>query len=197
MSQNLPAPCYQVYAANVLANLSFRQADLSARGLVYTLLCELWVNNRLPSNPATLARVLGLDAGEVAAALPASMPFFSIDGEGIFSPQLEDYRKHLNEIREKQKNGGKKGAERAIKNKELAATPADIGLDGVRVDPQVDPQVDPRVSSIVKQSTVNQSQVQPLKKRTTTEREEVNDEWVDSYKAAEGCTADAYASARG
>ena len=198
MAQNLPAPCFQVYAASVLASLPFRQADLAARGLAYTLLCELWVNHRLPRNPAALAKVLGFDSGEVVAALPAAMAFFNIDGDSIFCPQLEDYRTHLNEIRDKQKRGGKLGA--AITNRKTGRSvkPADIELEGSTANPQVYPQVEARVSSKAKSSTVNQSQTQPLEKRVTPVANSVgNAEWLAGYETAESCTPEAYAKASG
>ena len=175
MAQNLPAPCFQVYAANTLANISFRQSDLAARGLVYTLLCELWVNHRLPCNPAVLAKVLGLDAGEVAAALPAAMAFFYIDGEDIYSSQLKDYQQHLDEIRAKQQAGGTKGADATNKKNKRAECHADIGLQGNPATPQVYPQV----SSTAKNNTVKQSQAQ------STERAGVDDPCVEEYEAAE------------
>ncbi len=198
VAQNLPAPCFQVYAASVLASLPFRQADLAARGLAYTLLCELWVNHRLPRNPAALAKVLGFDAGEVAAALPAAMAFFNIDGDSIFCPQLEDYRTHLNEIRDKQKKGGKLGA--AITNKKTgrAVKLADIDLGSNTANPQVHPQVEARVSSKAKSSTVNQSQTQPLEKGITpVVNSGVNAEWLAGYETVESCTPEAYAKASG
>lgn len=198
MSQNLPAPCFQVYAANVLASLPFRQADLAARGLVYTLLCELWVNHQLPSNPSILAKVLGLDAGEVAAVMPAAMAFLGIDGESIYSPQLEDYRTHLNEIRAKQKTGGKKGADITNGKKVRSEKHADIELDGSTANPQVHPQVEARVSSKAKSNTAKQSQTQPLEKGITPVTNSVeNAEWLAEYETAESCTSEAYAKASG
>jgi uncharacterized protein YdaU (DUF1376 family) len=179
MAQNLPAPCYQVYAASVLASLPFRQADLATRGLIHTMQLECWVNHRLPSNPAALAKVLGFDAGEITAALPFAMTFFSIDGESIFSPQLEDYRTHLNEIRAKQKTGGKKGADITNGKKGRAVKNADIELEADTANPQVHPQVEARVLSKAKSSTAKQSQNQP------PERAIIADQFVAEYEAAE------------
>ena len=189
MAQNLPAPCFQVYAASVLASLPFRQADLAARGLVYTLLCELWVNHRLPRNPAALAKVLGFEMGEVAVALPAAMAFFNIDIDSIYCQQLEDYRMHLNEIREKQKKGGKLGA--AITNKKTgrSAKPADIASKSSIANSQVYPQVEARVSNKVQPNTEKQSQNQP------TMRSDLLDPFIAEYEAAESCTAGAYVRA--
>lgn len=198
MAQNLPAPCFQVYAASVLASRPFRQADLAARGLIYTMQMECWVNHRLPHNPADLAKFLGLSTGEVAAALPAAMAFFNIDGEGIYSPQLEDYRQHLNEIRAKQKTGGKKGADITNGKKLRSEKPVDIGSESSTANPQVHPQVEARVSSKAKSNTAKQSQNQPLKSEVTPADNSVeNDEWLAAYEAAENCTAEAYAKASG
>lgn len=198
MAQNLPAPCFQVYAASVLASRPFRQADLAARGLIHTMELECWVNHRLPHNPADLAKFLGLDAGEVAAALPAAMAFFNIDGEGIYSPQLEDYRQHLNEIRAKQKTGGKKGADITNGKKLRSEKCADIGSHSSTANPQVHPQVEARVSSRAKSNTAKQSQNQPLEREVTPAANSVeNDEWLAGYEAAESCTAEAYAKASG
>ena len=171
MAQNLPPPCYQVYAANRLANTSFRQSTLAVRGLVVTLEMECWVNRRLPSNPASLAKVLGLDVSELAATLSAAMVFFKIETEEIYSPQLEDYRQHLDEIRAKQQAGGKKGANIKNKKNKRAECHADTGLQGNPATPQV--------SSTAKNNTVKQSQTQ------STERAVVDDPFVKAYEAAE------------
>lgn len=175
MSQNLPAPCYQVYAASTLANLPFRQADLATRGLIHTMQLECWVNHRLPSNPVALAKVLGFDVGEVAGALTAAMVFFKVDGDTIYSPQLEDYRAHLNEIRDKQKRGGKKGADITNGKKKSATRLSDIDLESDAANLQVQAQV----SSIVKQSKTKQSQNQPLERAVNP------DPFVVEYEATE------------
>lgn len=198
MAQNLPAPCYQVYAASTLASRPFRQADLAVRGLIHTMELECWVNHRLPHDSADLAKFLGVDAGVVASALPIAMAFFNIDDEGIFSPRLEDYRLHLDEIRAKQKAGGKKGADITNGKKGRSTKPADIDLGGDTANPQVYPQVEARVSSKSKSNTVNQNQTQPLEKGITLiANSGVHAEWLDEYEAAESCTAEAYAKASG
>jgi 3-polyprenyl-4-hydroxybenzoate decarboxylase len=196
MSQNLPAPCFQVYAANVLASLAFRKADLAARGLVNTLLCELWVNHKLPCSPTVLAKVLGVDAREIAAALPAAMHFFTSDRDSIYSPQLEDYRTHLNEIRAKQKTGGKKGADITNRNKKRATKHDEIEIESdtgkPQIHQQVHPQVEARVSSKAKSNTAKQIQTQPLVRLVDRDR------FVDDYVAAEqSIAAKAYAKESG
>ena len=111
MSQNRPAPAYMEYAAATLTGMRFRMMTPAQRGLCWTMKLELWVNHTLPSNPDSLARVLGLDPAEVRSELPAVLPIFDIKDGWIISPELEDYRAHLKGIREKQKAGGKRGAE--------------------------------------------------------------------------------------
>lgn len=61
MAQNLPAPCFQIYAASTLASRPFRQV----RGLIHTMELECWVNHRLPHDPADLAKYLGVAANEI------------------------------------------------------------------------------------------------------------------------------------
>ncbi|MDE2434429.1 MAG: hypothetical protein KGN37_16465 [Burkholderiales bacterium] len=110
MAQNRDAPAYQEYAASVMAKTQYRVLSLTDRGLLYTLKLECWVNQRMPADPAFLARVLGLDVDEVAASLPKVMPFFERDGPDLICPELEDYRAHLDSRREKLSEAGKKGA---------------------------------------------------------------------------------------
>ncbi|MCX7167868.1 MAG: hypothetical protein NTV11_16555 [Rhodocyclales bacterium] len=111
MSQNRDAPAYQEYAASMMAKMPYREMNLQQRGLLYTMRNECWVNSLLPSEPGRLAKVLGLDADEVAAALPAVMSFFRDDGRNILSPELEDYRAHLADQKARMAKGGKRGAE--------------------------------------------------------------------------------------
>lgn len=110
MSQNREPPAYQEYASSMLAKFEFRNLSLAQRGLLYTMRLECWVNGFLPCNEQQLARVLGITPQEVTSALPALKPFFNFTGESITSPELDDYKKHLADRREKQSAGGKRGA---------------------------------------------------------------------------------------
>ena len=107
------APAFQEYAAAMLANSRYRLMSLAERGLLDTLRRECWVNAGVPAKPATLARMLGYDATEVEAALPAVLPFFSTTQAGlIVCPELDDLRATYAERRERQAAGGKKSAEK-------------------------------------------------------------------------------------
>jgi hypothetical protein len=49
-----------------------------------------------------LAKVLGYSADEIRAALPAVMAFFTVAGDDLFSPELDDYRAYRARIRRDQ-----------------------------------------------------------------------------------------------
>ncbi|MGE5470290.1 MAG: hypothetical protein ACM3X0_05775 [Bacteroidota bacterium] len=178
MTQNRPPPAFQEYAANMMASVEYRALGLAERGLLYTMRLECWVNQRLPNKPETLARVLGFDNEEINAALPAIMHFFAIQGGHIVCPELEDYRSHLQGIRDRQSDGGKKGAEktngRRTPNRKTQATQGD----------SANPASNPRVTcgstreSLVKLSSVQPSKNQPLG------RDVSDDGWLSDYEAA-------------
>lgn len=95
----------------MMSNIDFRTMSLAARGLLYSMKMECWVNRRVHADPARLARMLGFDPAEVTSLLPEVMPFFRSDGDRIVSPELDAYRAHLESLRIRKSEGGKKGAE--------------------------------------------------------------------------------------
>jgi uncharacterized protein YdaU (DUF1376 family) len=113
------APAFQEYAAAMLANANYRMMTLAERGLLDTLRRECWVNGSLPEDPARLGKMLAFDRAEIAAALPAVMPFFATKGGLIICPELDELRATYSERRERQAAGGKRSAE---KRKGEAAT---------------------------------------------------------------------------
>lgn len=106
------APAYQEYAAQMLANSRYRLMSLVERGLLDTLRRECWVNVGLPEKAETLAKMLSFDVAEVAAALPAVMPFFAVKDGLIVCPELDDLRAAYADRRERQAAGGKRSAEK-------------------------------------------------------------------------------------
>lgn len=188
MSQNRDAPAFQEYAAAMLSRLPFRTMTLQDRGLLYTMRLECWVNVRLPDKPGDLAKVLGLPVTEVSASLPAVMPFFEVAGGYITSPELDDYRAHLNERRHKQSQGGKRGS--AITNGKRKGS-GKTGDAGVSTTPSSNSRLPRRGKgeSSVQTSTTQQSQNQSLGKRVVT------DPFIAEYEAAESFTENDYAKA--
>jgi hypothetical protein len=111
MAQNRKPPAFQEYAATILSNKDFRLMNLSQRGLLFTLRLECWVNHSVPSLSNELAKYLGFSHQELTEALSTGvLSFFSDSGGSYTCPELEDYRQHLTDQREKQRAGGKKGA---------------------------------------------------------------------------------------
>ena len=111
----------------MMAKIEYRTMTLAERGLLYTMRLECWVNDKLPANPASLAKVLGYSEAEVKKALPAVIPFF-VEIVGFFSsPELDRYKLHLADARKKMVEGGQKGGvksaqKRAAKNAQKRAS---------------------------------------------------------------------------
>ena len=121
MAQNRKPPAFQEYASTTLANISFRSMNMEARGLLHTMRLECWANYELPSDLELLSSVLGKPV--TPNLLKAVGSFFDIDDKRITCPELEDYRAHLEQRREKQSKGGKKGAEATNTNRKATGNP--------------------------------------------------------------------------
>ncbi len=172
MAQNRPPPAFQEYAANLMARTDYRILTLVQRGLLMTLRLECWVNLRMPSDPATLARVLGFGSDEVRDALPAIMPFFASEGGQLTCPELDDYRDHLQTISDKKAEGGKRGAAMTNGKRKAAEAKVAHGVSGKSGIPRVSR------DSLVQLSSVQHSKTQSL------ERDVSADAWVSDYEAA-------------
>lgn len=197
--QNREPPSYQEYAPSVLSAVPFRAESLTQRGLHYTLKLELWVNKTLPADPNALARVLGLDAGDVAAALPHLAAFFTFDNGEIRCPELDDYRAHLEARHQKQSEGGKAGARiaNAARGKsKRRKNGANKGIPDGAATPTADSTATPAASGRLL-STVQSSEAQskpPLRKEISP------DPFVAEYDSAQRteCSEAAYrAKSRG
>lgn len=186
MSQNRQPPAYMEYAANLLAQLPFRTMPLQARGLLFTMKLECWVNVRLPGNEKDLAKVLGVSVAEVTNSIDAVMPFFMAVGQFIICPELEDYRAHLAERRAKQSQGGKIGS--AITNKKTHNTEKSVRHSNTSAQSSTSrlTRQDSHVS-LVQHSTVKQNQNSSIGKGL--------DPFVIEYEAAESCSPNEYAIA--
>lgn len=105
-----PAPAYQEYASDMLANAKYRMMSLSERGLLDTMRKECWVNHKVPKNPEELARYLGFETKEINQNLSERvLSFFKeIEGE-LICTELEDYRQNQQERERKMSEGGRKG----------------------------------------------------------------------------------------
>lgn len=158
--QNRTPPAYQEYAAAMMSRIEYRTLTLRQRGLLYSMRMECWVNRYLPESPDVLARILGFDVAEVAAEIPYVMQFFSVENGRIFCPELEAYREHLDERRERQSAAAKSTNEKRWGRKPRAST-GDSGGIGKRVGKRTDDRLDERIASRSLLSTVQPSLAQP------------------------------------
>lgn len=184
MAQNREAPCYQEYAASMMARVEYRTMSMAARGLLYSMRLECWVNRGVPKNPVALARILGFESKELEAALPEVMPFFAIKKDMIVCPELDDYRTHLEDIRKKQAAGGKRGA--AIVNGKRPSVKNADDNNGTG-DSTTNPRV-PR-ESLVKSSSEKQNPTQFLESESDVEGDDVHPayrEWMADGRTTAG-----------
>jgi hypothetical protein len=129
-----PPPAFQEYAAPMLASMPFREASLAARGLLWTIRLECWVNGKVPADPRRLARVLGV-SDDLTPLLAEVFSFFDVEREHMTCPELEGYREELNDRRARQSAGGKSGAEKAneAKKSKPSANPSGNSSGSSRV----------------------------------------------------------------
>lgn len=171
-------PAYQEYAASMLAKREFRIMSLAERGLLYTLRMECWENGSVPASTTELARYLGVEINEIKSLLTERVKMFFYEDSGSLScSELDDYKKHLQERRDKQKNGGKKGA--AIANAKRSDFKKGVNNDDkgkLTGNPPGNLRLTKRVvsGSLVKQNKVQQSKTQSLDTC-------LNNSWIDDY----------------
>lgn len=168
-----PPPAFQEYAASMLASMQFREASLEARGLLWTIRLECWVNGQVPADPVRLARVLGAprDLGPLLAEV---ISFFEIERGNLICPDLEGYRDELDARWARQSAGGKAGAEKTNEAKKNKASANPSG------DSSGSPSGSSRVLSTEQHSTEQQSQNRSLG------REVVSDDFVSDYENYRG-----------
>lgn len=107
------SPAFMFYASDAIADKNFRLMSLGERGLYLSMLCECWVNHSVPASNDALAKWLGFQTSEIQNTLtPRVLEFFTEENGELKSPELERYRKELEDRRKKQSIGGKKGAEK-------------------------------------------------------------------------------------
>jgi len=105
-----PAPAFQEYASDMLANSRYRTMSLAERGLMDTMRRECWVNGSIPKEPQELAIYLAKPADEVFATLSIKvLSFFREKNDQLVCPELDSYRATLEDRTKKMSEGGKRG----------------------------------------------------------------------------------------
>lgn len=83
-------PAFQEYGADLMAREEIKLMPLAERGLLATMRWYAWTNDTLPSDPALLARLLGLSEDEVRQNLThAVLGFFRSAAAQGFGDRLE------------------------------------------------------------------------------------------------------------
>lgn len=113
-----PAPAYQEYASDILANRSYRAMTLAQRGLWDTIRKECWVNGCVPSSIPELAKYLGLDLNEVTKLMDPNLMFwFQIINDDLRCPEIDAYRLKIENQRQSMSEGGRNGGKKSQENR--------------------------------------------------------------------------------
>ena len=127
-----PAPAYQEYASDILANRSYRAMSMAERGLWDTIRKVCWVNGSVPSSVPVLAKYLGIDANHLQQLLsPTLISWFNLTNEDITSPEIDAYRLKIELQRQGMSEGGRNGGRKSQENRRKKDQPT---LEG-RVKP--------------------------------------------------------------
>lgn len=107
-------PAFQEYAAAALSAESILMMPLAERGLFWTMRLYCWVNDSLPSDPDSMARVLGIPADELRRVLTDRVRGFFQPAEDkpdrLICVALVRQMEKLLDRREKQAAGGRDAA---------------------------------------------------------------------------------------
>lgn len=115
-----PAPAFQEYASDMLANSRYRTMSLSERGLLDTMRRECWVNESVPKELKELAAYLGKSHEEVSANLSIRvLSFFIEKHDKLICPELDAYRAGLTEQKKKMSEGGQRGGKATQNNNKV------------------------------------------------------------------------------
>ena len=116
-----PAPAFQEYASDMLANAYYRTMSLAERGLLDTMRRECWVNGSIPKNPNDLADLLGKPAGEINLNLSIKvLHFFREHNDKLTCPELDSYRANLADKKQRMSEGGSRGGKATQQQNKVA-----------------------------------------------------------------------------
>lgn len=155
MTQNREPPAYQEYPATIMAKVQYRTMSLEQRGLLFTLKMECWINQSLPYDESSLAKILGFPKDQIRRCLPAAMYFFHEVSGCIRSQELDDYRAHLESRKIKQAEGGRKGAK--ITNEKMGRKSSAKSSANPSSEVRVDSRAFSTAQQIPEQPSQNQS----------------------------------------
>ena len=169
-------PAFQFYASDIMADRRYRCMNLSERGLFLSMLCECWVNRSVPADIDNLSKVLGFTKDEVKEALSERvLSFFRLEKGELINTGLAEYRQGLDERKEKQSQGGRRGA-RAKWDKPLAR-------DSYPNSPPCNQANGVSMGSRVEQSRVETSRAESSRNGEDNKDNASIDPWIVAYDA--------------
>lgn len=167
--KNRPAPAFQEYASDMLANSRYRTMSLAERGLLDTMRRECWVNGSVPKEPEELSALLGKSIAEIMPNLSIKvLSFFAERNDQLICPELDAYRINLEIRSKKMSEGGKKGG----KNTQRHQREAKATLEAT---------IKPLSRNEISRDKLNRDEIKSLGERITTE--EFND-FVAEYDSS-------------
>ena len=108
-----PAPAYQEYASDMLANANYRMMSLAERGLLDTMRKECWVNHSIPANKSDLSLYLRCPLDEINSLLTDRVTSFFREQDGkLICIELEAYRQSQIDREKKISEGGRIGGKK-------------------------------------------------------------------------------------
>lgn len=108
-----PAPAYQEYASDMLANANYRMMSLAERGLLDTMRKECWVNHSIPANKSDLSLYLRYPQDEIDLLLTNRVTSFFKEQDGkLVCIELEAYRQSQIDREKKISEGGRIGGKK-------------------------------------------------------------------------------------
>lgn len=108
-------PAFLLDAAEWLSDSHVRMLDPYERGLHIDLLCFAWRDGSVPADPKLLSRMLGITPARFSTAwktVGRCWRKHPDDAHKLVSPYLERCREHVDNLREKRAEAGRKGARR-------------------------------------------------------------------------------------
>lgn len=177
-----PPPYWPCFASDWLAKEPFRLATLEERGLLFTMLNQVWIGDSVPDNLGHLARLLGLELKQVERGLTKRvLSFFETDGAGrLFCPELRDAKERMLARRQERTEAGKRGGARTRDvRRQTLAKPAAEPLAEPVTEPMAKPEAEPRSRG---PSSVEEKRTDVKQNALGSERSDLED-WVNDYDA--------------
>jgi uncharacterized protein YdaU (DUF1376 family) len=107
------APAFQWYPRDYLTDEAVVRMSLEQQGAYVRLLSHQWLEGSIPADMPGLAALCGTAPARMQKLWPAIAPKFEPVGDGrLCNARLEAARKQKDEWRERQRAGGKRGAEK-------------------------------------------------------------------------------------